>query len=592
MTTNPRTPWIAALALLLGVARPGFTAAPGDAAQAISTPVLERPTLHSLGVYWMVRGDANKNARITLEYSSGEGERGRWRIGAPLFRVERGAHQLERRKSLLDIPADAWLFAGSVVGLSPNTPYKLRLRLEDPDGGSAEQMLEARTRPEPQAPRELRTLHVVPGSGGGTGTEQDPFRGLSDAQAAAKPGTLFLLRAGTYPGPLRLSRSGEPGRPILWKGPASGPPAILDGGEPAPPRVVDATGAHDVWLEDLTIRRGEYGLVAHEAARLVVRRCRFTGVLNAIAATRNEKDALQDLFISDNVMEGPFEWPQPDGKRGASAPEQRAIQITGTGHVVCYNRISRFKDGIDTFPSSHCAAIDIHNNEIIDAVDDGIELDYSERNVRCWENRLTNVFQGISVQPIHGGPVYVFRNVLYNVEIEPFKLHNSPSGVLFYHNTVVKKGAPLLLWTSAPARNCVSRNNLFIGTDGRAAYDNDAPMVECDYDYDGFGGGPWPNFLKWNKQRYPTLAEVQAKAPVYRHAVQLDPAKLFAADLRAPESATRSYPPPDPRLSPNSGALDAGQPLPGFNDGYAGKAPDLGALELGQPLPKYGPRTR
>ena len=36
---------------------------------------------------------------------------------------------------------------------------------------------------------------------------------------------------------------------------------------------------------------------------------------------------------------------------------------------------------------------------------------------------------------------------------------------------------------------------------------------------------------------------------------------------------------------------DAGKVLPGFNDGYAGKAPDLGAYELGVELPHYGPRV-
>ena len=38
-------------------------------------------------------------------------------------------------------------------------------------------------------------------------------------------------------------------------------------------------------------------------------------------------------------------------------------------------------------------------------------------------------------------------------------------------------------------------------------------MVDCDFDYDGFGGGPWPAFLKWNEGRYATLAEAQANLP-------------------------------------------------------------------------------
>jgi hypothetical protein len=51
------------------------------------------------------------------------------------------------------------------------------------------------------------------------------------------------------------------------------------------------------------------------------------------------------------------------------------------------------------------------------------------------------------VQPVYGGPAYVFRNVLYNVVLEPFKMHSGPSGVLFYHNTIVKKGGASLLLT-------------------------------------------------------------------------------------------------------------------------------------------------
>ena len=85
---------------------------------------------------------------------------------------------------------------------------------------------------------------------------------------------------------------------------------------------------------------------------------------------------------------------------------------------------------MDTFPSQRCAAIDFHNNDISECTDDGSEMDYSERNTRNFLNRYTNVFQGVSVQPIFGGPVYIFRNVLYNVVMEPFKMHNSPSGAV------------------------------------------------------------------------------------------------------------------------------------------------------------------
>ncbi|HTE20545.1 MAG TPA: right-handed parallel beta-helix repeat-containing protein [Armatimonadota bacterium] len=585
-------PWTAALLCLGGVlphAAP--LAAPGDdAARAVVNPVLEPATLRTLGAYWIVRGDANRNARVTLQYR--KRERGGWQSGPDLFRVEKGAHRPEGEQPRLEVPEGAWLFAGSLPMLQPGAGYELKLRLDDPDGGTAEARLSARTMAEPTAPAGLRTFHVVPGDGGGSGTKADPFRGLAAAQAHASPGTLFLLHRGTYQTPFRVERGGEPGRPVIWRGAGDGE-AVLAGraeGGRLPPRVIDASGAHDVWFEGLSVRDGEYGLVAHEASRIVIRRCRFSGVSNGIVATRNESDRVRGFFIADNVLEGRMAWPAAEGRRGASAEEERGIQLTGSGHVVCYNRVRSFKDGIDTFPSPTCAAIDIHNNEISEMADDGIELDFSQRNVRCFSNRLTNVFQGISLQPIYGGPVYVFRNVLHNVEIEPFKMHNSPSGVLALHNTVVKKDAPFLLWTPAPVRNCVFRNNLFIGTTGRAAFDCDPPMIDCDFDYDGFGGGPWPSFLKWNGARYRTLEEVRARAPVYHHAVEVDSAQVFASGLRPPSDTQGRQAPPDARLRPGTAAIDAGQALPGFNDGYAGRAPDVGAYELGSRLPQYGPR--
>jgi hypothetical protein len=228
-------------------------------------------------------------------------------------------------------------------------------------------------------------------------------------------------------------------------------------------------------------------------------------------------------------------------------------------------------------------------------MDDGCEMDYSERNTRNFCNRYTNVFQGVSVQPIYGGPVYIFRNVIYNIIIEPFKMHSNPSGALMFHNTTVKEGDPLLLWTPLPVHNCVYRNNLFVGAagkEGKYAYDCDPPMVDCDYDYDGFAGGPWKAFLKWNKATYRTLDDAKARSPVEKHAVLVDALTVFASGLKAPDTHNTLFPNSsiDLRLKAGTAAIDAGEVLPGFNDDFKGKAPDLGAYELGSDLPQYGPR--
>src|SRR5688572_7641574 len=405
-------------------------------ARPAGEPALDPPTLHCLGAAWVVRGDDDRDARVSVFVrKAGAAE---WREGPPLFRVERGAARVPA-------PDGAWLFAGSVVDLEPGTDYELKLALADPDGGAAEKILKARTISEPVAPADLAVVHLKPGPGV-----------FKEAQRNAGPGTLFLLHAGVYEGTVDLWKSGEPGRPMVWRAAGDGE-AVIDAQGAS--NAVVAGGVQDVWLEGLTIRNCLKAITASETARLVVRRCHLRGVSYGVVGTVNETDRMRGWFIADNVFEGPSTWPRTKGIEAA-----RAVQVTGAGHVVCHNRIRGFADAVDIMPSPTAAAIDIHHNEISEMTDDGIELDYSDRNTRCFSNRLTNVFQGISAQPVHGGPAYIFRNALYNVSLEPFKLHSGPSGVILYHNTIVKKGTPFLISTPEPVHNCVSRNNLFIGS--------------------------------------------------------------------------------------------------------------------------------
>jgi hypothetical protein len=547
-----------------------------DAAFPQGEPALDPPTLRSLGVSWVVKGDANRNAKIDVEVRKAGAAS--WKKGPPLFRVEK-----DFRK---DVP-DGWMFAGSLLLLDPASDYEIRLKLSDPDGGAAEKTVKASTLGEPEPPAGAPVRHVAPGKGGGTGTAADPFKGLAEAESKARPGDVFLVHGGSYPGVFTVRKSGEPGKPIVWRGAGDG--EALIGGAEAARECIRADGVHDVWFERLVVRNKDYALIAHESGGIVVRRCRFERVKNGIYNGRNPRDTTRGWWLTDNVLEGVSPWPRPGGKLDEN--EWRGIQLTGAGHVVAWNRISRFKDAIDTFPSPRCAAIDIHNNDLSELNDDGVELDFSERNVRCFENRIVNVECGVSLQPVLGGPAYVFRNAIYNAANEPFKMHVRPSGVLFYHNTSVRKGMATQLFTPDQVRRCVSRNNLFVGTTGSFAFESTATMVDCDFDYDGFAGGPWSLFLKWNDVRYPTFEEARARAPVYRHAVKVDPASLFASGVAPPADelrpADRAV---DLRLKAGGAAVDAGEALPGINDGYAGKGPDLGAFELGQEVPLYGPR--
>jgi hypothetical protein len=581
---------LAVLALVLPLAAE-------DAATPHGEPVLEAATLRSVGFHWLIDGDADADARVDLQLRIA-GERA-WRQGPPLLRVERRAGPYKDqggrpRTSLLAIPPGGELFAGSAVLLQPGTAYEFKLTLSDPDGGHAERILAGRTAVEPQADPAAPVRHVVPGDGGGSGTAVDPFKGVRAAQDAARPGDRFVLHAGTYAhGDWTITRSGEPGKPIIWSGAGDGE-AVIDGGHPTDHlegAAIRADGVHDVWFERLAIRNAFNGIRAHGADRLVVRRCRFTGFICGIVATSDDPQHAQSgWFVTDNLMEGLQSWPKSDAEYAAGA-ESRAVWLTGSGHVIAWNRIHHVKDGIDTGDGARCDNIDIHGNDVGECYDDGSELDGSERNVRCFENRYTDVLVGISFQPIYGGPAYAFRNVVYNIRGEPLKLHNAPVGAVIYHNTLVRFGAPAYLATEDSPVACVTRNNLFVGTAGRA-YSIDPPMVRCDFDYDGFAGASGEIFLKWCGQRYASIGEVRAKAPVYRHAVAMPVAGLFASGLAAPAADGLVFDAAklDLRLQAGCAAIDAGETLPGFDDGFAGKAPDLGAYELGATPPRYGIR--
>jgi len=58
----------AALAMVMGTA-----AYAGDASEAVGEPALDMPTMHSLGVWWAVKGDDNANAVIDFSYRKAGG---------------------------------------------------------------------------------------------------------------------------------------------------------------------------------------------------------------------------------------------------------------------------------------------------------------------------------------------------------------------------------------------------------------------------------------------------------------------------------------------------------------------------------------
>lgn len=169
--------------------------------------VVEHPSLLNLGFEWQTRGDANRNATVTVQYRKVHDIE--WRPALPLVRI--GGEKIYREREHLDYTVPDG-FAGSILNLRPGTEYECRFELTDPDGavGKTTQTVRVTTRSEPQPFEDGLTRHVYPVDY--EGVRQEPSTtslmqayygaGLGDWNAVrerrAQPGDTILMHAGLY----------------------------------------------------------------------------------------------------------------------------------------------------------------------------------------------------------------------------------------------------------------------------------------------------------------------------------------------------------------------------------------------------------
>ncbi|PCJ56479.1 MAG: hypothetical protein COA79_18735 [Planctomycetota bacterium] len=555
----------------------------------------EISTLHCLGVRWTIHGDANENAVVDIYYKvKGSKE---WRKGFPLFRTHPNPHSSNQSK--IHTIKGGWMFAGSIVGLVPDTEYEIKLNLNDPDGGKKEELLTLKTWKEPVEPKDIKKIYVMPGNGGGDGSKGSPFKGLQAALPKAQPGTLFLLHKGVYvkgdcpENTLTLKTSGIEGKPIVFRALGDGE-VILDGGgsDSTKGRLISAENIKHVWFEDFTIQGRMYAIVAHGGSNWVIRRCKFIKVNKGFTAHNGGYNDSQHHFISDNSIKGPTHWPRKKGIESYCL-----TYMSGSGHVIAFNKMSNVGDGMHGTGYGNLSASDYYRNDINVATDDGLETDYGQFNVRVFENRMRNIIHGITAQPSHGGPIYIFRNLIYNTPLSPFKLNNHTTGVLIFHNTCLRQGDGFrIVPANETVTNIITRNNLFLGTSSYGLKTT-GRMRRCNFDNDGYGG--FKSFASWNGQKIKTI--VAAKTATYKNrnkfynqkgAFLINTATCFESGMLPPKNNKHEYTLKELNfsLAKKSDAVDKGVILPGFNDNFHGKAPDLGAIELGQKPLHYGPR--
>ena len=538
-------------------------------AGAVSTPY---PTTQAISVEWAIAGDSNNNGVVGVRYrKQGVAD---WQTGMTLVRVPAGTNTTGDFGS----GGGAWSnhHAGSLFDLDAGTTYEIELTLSDPDGGAATKTTTATTRAIPVAAVDAVTKQVT------TAT-------FASAIAAAAPGDILLLAAGSYPA-FTLSRDGSAGKPIVIRG--ASVDTVSFGGK------VTLSDRQWVHLEGVTVN-GEVRM--NGASSSVVRGCKIHTTTGGI--TFEIGDAIpRNNYIVDNDIMGGASW--VDSQLGADCYNGgEGIQLTGSGHVVCFNHVKGFRDNISLMEYDEAyeqVSIDICNNDIEQATDDAIEADSAMGNVRVLRNRITNCFDGISAQPNLGGPSYYVRNVMYNVLYSPFKFHNGTVGDVALHNTVVKCGDGFGCYAGETWRRAFFRNNIFIGGTGGGTYGGYAngsgrvlDLVDadasCSFDFDGLGSIGTGKFEgKIGATRFTSVATLQSSTSEV-HGLQVDMG-VFAAKVAFPSTPLPPGAAPDLRLAEGSAAVDKGIAIVG-NGGYSGAAPDLGAYELGDVPPVYGPRT-
>ncbi len=664
------------MAIVLAAAAPSAQrpAPPANAVRA-GELVIDPPTLINLGFEWLIEGDDNRNAAVAVSYRRVGASA--WNPALPMLRLQ-GERIVNGQQ--LDVIAPN-MFGGSILDLEPGTAYQARFVLTDPDGarGDTTRTVTVSTRREPMPAAAGRTFHVYPH--GFAGAKQEPsFEGLMCAynltcagtdwatagRPRVRPGDVILVHAGVYKynrfeytnnaavnrtvpldGTYYLTADGTEDRPIVIKGAGDGE-AIFDGAGNF--TLFDVRAADYTYFEGLTFRNADVAIAAGTqfiagSKGLTVKRSRFenvaAGVFTNYAGSSNFYIA-DSTFIGRNDPDHVIGWAAPqlwgrfNGVDGQTHPPAMAsyvaIKLYGPGHVVAFNSIAHFHDGVNIetygnpdgsaavdgpkyppreFWSRRPVAIDFYNNVMTNFHDNPVETDGGMHNIRVLRNVMLNsASHAFCNQPSLGGPTYWIGNIAYHLPGGSTRLTNGSAGVLFYHNTILAET------TAAGASNVHWRNNLLLGENtAPAIFDITTFTGYTSSDYNGFRPNPGAEVaFRWASPKaaatafpapgrpaeteartFRTLAEYSAATGHDRHSILVDYG-IFAnvPQLDATDLGTIQRVVPldglDFRLKPGSAPVDRGVPLPNVNDGFTGSAPDLGALEQGKPLPHYGPR--
>jgi len=533
---------------------------------------------------------------------------GTWVTGHPLFRVQ------PNYSNTPDIGPVADVFAWTIIDLAPGTEYEVEVTV-DTDIYS----VTTTTRALPAAAGAV-TDTITAGS---TNAQiQTALNGLSAGDVLEFEDDNYTISG------LTLSASGTEANPIYIRG-ESRTGVVLDNASNYQ-TFFDLQNVSNVIVENMTIAGSgvdgqppyENFTVAfwqedqYDATNFTVRNITCTGVDRFVELFDNG----QGVLVYDNTVTGNNLWettPFDFLETGSNSRDDSGIKLPGNGNCAFNNTITGFGD---TFSYASHSGNDVtgigdnihyYRNDIWNACDDPIEVDYGRRNLTFYDNRMTNVAVATSNDPLYGGPFIFARNIVINpLRVSFHKWNDTATGHFIYSNTFVGTvnrgsegfGADRALWYqpnngTQEYYGYVNNVHVYRGAGDIIEIENPghSNIDFCNNAWSPDRGFDWPG------DDWGSLALVQANiattTPIFygkqRHEddvicgdTPFDITVTLGADSLT--EVTTAY---TPRIATSNNAENAGIEIPNITDGFSGAAPDMGALPDGRSVPLYGDRS-
>ena len=546
----------------------------------------ERSTPEQIGLLVQVDRTLADGARMTVRYK--QASESTWQTAHPLLRI----HPEWTEPGAPEKPVDS--FAGSIFDLVPDTDYHVELTLEQP--GKPNEVAAAQTR--------TRALPPIAPAATMTASPKDDLQAKFDA---LKPGDVLELENGTYDvKSLALKSSGTQTQPIYIRGKSREGVRLRN-----QTRVLQIQQAAHVVIENLTMEGSgtESGVAASsvgvsfwDGAKqefVTFRDLDILKVDRGIIAT----GPVRSVLAYNLVLRGNNTW-KKELLHSNSTWNDDGLRLPGEGNCGFGNTLHGFGDSLAVNNGAHSAAVYFYRNRITMTGDDAFEADYGTRNLGFYDNYITNAGTFLSLDPLWGGPLYCFRNVVINTFRGPYKLNNTNSGFMIYNNTVVRtEGRTEWGWVqfdNGALHGWSYRNNILVyrGTTGRLLAVEPYSTSPLDFTNNAWfpDGKIW-----WTKTggSFASLGAARDGLPptqslfgssTSRHAGDvLTTTDPFAVAISlGPDHLTEITTDAVPTLAAGASPKHTGVSIPNVTDGFAGAAPDMGAIIEGRTAASWG----